>query len=359
MEKKDLNRRNFVKGMFAVAGAGLLGLPAVARAEEASSQGASPTQAQQPQIKVPKLPWGYVELDPDEAMSRGYLGYMVDECAGGSFWAITSLLKEKIGYPYTLLPIPTPEEMLEAHSKHHHLPVIMKYGAGGIEGIATVCGALNGASCAIEWAVGPKLAKKIIRMLFRWYEETAFPTDLANERAVSGKFVVAGEVIKPKWPHKLPSVKCESPLCHVVVSHWCTVTGYASGSKARSERCARITAAVARQAVLLMNAALKGKLDEYYIPFTHETATCRTCHYKGKEKDFPHGAFDRGMMACETCHVKDINAHVKAAPINKAFGANLGTWMEAAAIGTAVGIGAHLVATNIGRKGGDDEENKG
>ncbi len=45
--------------------------------------------------KVPLLPWGYVELDPYEAMKRGYLGYGVGECAAAAFWAITSLLREK------------------------------------------------------------------------------------------------------------------------------------------------------------------------------------------------------------------------------------------------------------------------
>jgi hypothetical protein len=343
-----MKRREFFKGLLAAPVVGLIGYPALALAEEAApaSAGASPSG-------VPRLPWGYKELDPMEAFKRGYLGYLVDECAGGAAWAILSLLKETIGYPYTLLPLPTFEEMVAARKAHKHIPVPMKYGAGGIEGYATICGALNGAAFAIDWALGPHLGKKVIRRLFRWYETTAFPTALANEYATEGKFPVKGKYNKP-----LPSVKCDSVLCHVVVSKWCTVTGYASGSKQRSERCGRITAAVAKKAVELMNAAIKGELEKAF-PFklSHETASCRTCHFKGKH--YEQGQFARGFIACETCHVKDINAHVKAAPIPKAFGANIGTWMGIAAVGTAVGIGAHLIATNIGRKGGNDEENNG
>ncbi|WP_411376652.1 C-GCAxxG-C-C family (seleno)protein [Desulfurobacterium thermolithotrophum] len=343
-----MKRRDFVKGLLVASGAGLMSLPKAGFAEEAPAAGASPNLR-----NAPLLPWGYVELDPEEAMKRGYLGYFVAECAAGAFWAITSLLREKKGYPYTLLPLPTFEEMVAARKAHKHLPIPMKYGNGGVEGYATICGALNGAACAIEWAVGPKLGKKVIRRLLRWYEMTAFPTPLSNEYAVNHKFPVKG-----KWDKPLPSIHCNSVLCHVVVSKWCSLAGYASGSKQRSERCGRITADVARQAVILLNAALKGELEKVF-PFkvSNETASCRTCHLKGKK--FEQGNFSRGFIACESCHVEDIKAHVKAAPLPTAFGTNLGTWMGAAAIGTVAGIGAHLVATNIGRKGGNDEENKG
>jgi len=345
-----MKRRDLIKGLLAAPVVGVLGYPTVTLASEESapapSAGTSPSG-------VPRLPWGYKELDPIEAFKRGYLGYMVDECAGGAAWAILSLLRDTMGYPYTLLPLPTFEEMVAARKAKKHIPVPMKYGCGGVEGYATLCGALNGAAFAIDWALGPHHAKPVIRRLFRWYETTAFPTDLGNQYAVEGKFPV-----KPKYPKSLPSVKCNSVLCHVVVSKWCTITGFASGSKQRSERCARLTAAVAKKAVELMNAAIKGQLNSAF-PFklSQETASCRVCHFKGKHYD--KGNFARGFMACETCHVEDINAHVKAAPIDKAFGANLGTWMGAAAIGTAVGIGAHLIATNIGKKGGSDEEDNG
>ncbi len=42
--------------------------------------------------KVPLLPWGYVELDPDEAFKRGHLGYFAGECGAATFWAVISSL---------------------------------------------------------------------------------------------------------------------------------------------------------------------------------------------------------------------------------------------------------------------------
>jgi hypothetical protein len=287
-----MNRRSFLKKLLVATGAGLILKPNLKDLKINTAFGA---------IKVPKIPWGYIELDPDEAFKRGYLGYLVGECSGGAFWAIMSLLREKVGYPYTLLPLPTYEEMLEAHKKGIHLEMPMKYGNGGIVGYGTVCGALNGAASAIYWIVGSSHkyhdpAKQIIRRLFRWYEETPFPTPLSNEYAKKGLFPVKGKTDKV-----LPSVKTGSVLCHVTVSKWCYETGYASGSKERSERCARITADTARQAVILLNAYLKGELEKYPFKLSKLTAQCRSCHYKGK--NYTRGEFARGFIQCETCHL--------------------------------------------------------
>lgn len=231
---------------------------------------------------------------------------------------------------------------------------MMFYEVGGVQGYASLCGSINGAACIIDMAFGPHVGKEIIRRLFRWYEQTPFPTPLTNEYAKEHKFPFV-EIDK-----SLPSVSADSVLCHAQVSKWCSITGYRSGSKERSERCSRITAAVARQAVILMNAALKGKLNEVF-PFklSHETASCKTCHFKSKHNSYENGGFVRGFMDCKECHEKDLKAHVKAAPLPKAFGANIGTLMGAATVGTVAGIGSHLVVSNVAKKGGNDEEDKG
>ncbi len=173
-------------------------------------------------------------------------------------------------------------------------------------GYASLCGTLIGASAAIEYAFPPKIAKNMIRRLFRWYEITPFPTEEANEYAVKGKFYTKGKTNKA-----LPSIVGGSVLCHVIVSRWCVATGYASGSKERSERCSRIAAAVAKQTVLLMNAALKGgkKGMDKVFPFklSDEVKQCRICHFKGK--NYAQGQFSRGFMECEACHNINVTEH--------------------------------------------------
>ncbi len=197
------------------------------------------------------------------------------------------------------------ELALKAAKAHKDLPIPMRYGNGGIEGYATICGALNGAAAAIEWAVGPEAAKGIIKRLLRWYEITPFPTEETNEWAERHKFYTIIKTDK-----RLPSVVTHSVLCHVSVSRWCRASGYASGSKERSERCARTSAAVVKQAVELLNAHARGELDKVF-PFKLDstTQTCRTCHYKGK--DFEHGQFTRGFMECETCHHINLSDHMR------------------------------------------------
>lgn len=349
-----MKRRDFMlKGLATTVAIGMSTLPVNAIAENDDSKITKTSPSSNTFKAPPPIPWGYVELDPEEAMKRGYAGYMATECGGGSFWSVLSMLREKIGFPYTLIPMPTKNELIQKITNHKKIENMwFHYGVGGIEGICTVCGSLNGISNVIEIALGPHLAKKVIRKLVMWYENSAFPTDDVTEYVLKEKPPYA------KYPHRLPNnVVSKSPLCHVVVSRWCTSSGYASGSKQRSERCARIVAATAKQAVILMNAAIKNKLSEVSAPIklSHETDSCRVCHYKGK--NYEQGQFTRGFMECDTCHVDDIRAHTKAAPLATAFGAKIGTWMGAATIGTVAGVGSHLAISNIGGKKEEKDEN--
>jgi len=252
--------------------------------------------------EVPHLPWPYEELDPEYVRKLGHLGYYAFECAGGSYWAIMEALREKIGFPYTLLPIPTKEEVEAAVEKHEELHQIpMQYGAGGVAGWASLCGGLNGSISAITMA--SKNYKTIAKMLLRWYEITPFPSDKSNEYASKHEFFVK----KYKSDKVLPQSVSHSVLCHVSVGKWCEVSGYASGSPERSERCARLTGDSAARAVELLNADLRGELKSVgTIPLSQFTADCRTCHYKGK--NYEGGQFTRGLMQCESCH-QDMRPH--------------------------------------------------
>ena len=82
----------------------------------------------------PPLPWKWVKLDPLEAGRRAYRFYKErGGCGTASYLACLSLLKEKVGHPWTTLP-----DMMMAHA------------AAGFGGHGTLCGALGGASTIIN-----------------------------------------------------------------------------------------------------------------------------------------------------------------------------------------------------------------
>ncbi len=286
-----VTRRGFLKTLGALALSGVIGTT-YRDAVKAFAQ---------TEVSAPPLPWPYVELDVEYVRKMGHLGYYAFECAGGAFWAIMESLRQKIGYPYTLLPIPTREDVEAALDEGRHLHTLMQYGAGGALGWASLCGALNGAAAAIQMVSDNW--KRIGDMLFRWYETTVFPSDKSNEYASRHEFFVK----KYKSDKVLPQSVSHSILCHVSVSNWCEVSGYASGSPERSERCARLTGDVAAKAVELLNADLRGELELVgTFTYSQTTASCRTCHFKGT--NYEMGQFTRGKMQCETCHT-DMRPH--------------------------------------------------
>jgi len=116
-----------------------------------------------------------VELDPEYVRKLGLLGLYRYGCGGGSFWAIMWVLREKVGYPFTLVPIPSKDELLKALSegKKPPMPVPMQFGVAGGVGRATLCGALNG-TAAINYGKRMEPGTKDYKNVFRWYEETPF-----------------------------------------------------------------------------------------------------------------------------------------------------------------------------------------
>ncbi len=331
-----MNRRDFLKRVLAVSGIMLLKGPNVALASPDTSSSSAPEE-------VPPLPWGYVELDPEYVRKLGHLGYYAFECAGGAFWAIMIALREKVGFPYTTLPLPSVEEVIAAVKEKKELQVPMHFGAGGGGGYGSLCGALNGACAAMNMAIEIDVAKEFTRKLFRWYEKTPIPSDVSNEYASTHQFLVP----KYKTDKPLPQSVAESVLCHASVSRWCVESGYASGSKERSERCGRLTGDVAAMAVKFMNAHLRGEVPEA-LTLTQATTECRTCHYKGK--NYEEGQFTRGYMECESCHT-DMRPHVGETTIRTAFGVDVKTWAGAATVGTVAGIGSHLAASRVRENG--------
>ena len=266
--EKQLSRRKFFMQSGAAAAGVALGIGGI---------GAVSSDAGENHIKT--LPWPYKKLNVETARKLGHLGYYKDECGAGTFYGILWPLQKEIGHPYDSIAIEPPN--------------IMSFGAGGVVGWASLCGALNGAAAAITLVTGNY--KPIINELFGWYQNVRFPSNQSNEYASRHQFLVK----KYKSDKVLAKSVANSPLCHVSVTHWCKASGYASGSRQRSERCARVAGDVAARAVELLNLDADGRFKPNYA-FSPEVAGCRKCHFKGK--DYEAGQFTRGKMDCLQCH---------------------------------------------------------
>jgi hypothetical protein len=243
--------------LFGCRSATIAGEGHAARAAPTSS-GANAVQGAQPS-PMQKLPWPYqAPLDPTAAGDRGFEEYKKGHCMYGAFEALVGPVAEKLGPPYTWFPFD-----------------VMEYGAGGIVGWGTICGALSGAAAAFKM-LSPK-PEPLVDALFSWYQTEALPD-----------YVPAAA--------KFPNVKsvAGSPLCHASVSLWCAASGKKAYSAERKERCGVIAASVARKAVTLLNDQVAGKP----LPIISGAAkTCGGCHEKGGELENT-----RGKMSCTGCH---------------------------------------------------------
>lgn len=227
---------------------------------------------------APKVPWQYVALDVEQTRKLGHQGFYQGECCYGAFSAILNQLTDKVGFPYDQFPVD-----------------VMKFGAGGVAGWGTLCGALLGSATAISLVVPLADGKKLISELMGWYTQTPFPSETANKCASNHEYLVQ----EYKSDQVLVQNVSQSPLCHVSVSEWCKASGYASGSKEREERCGRLAGDVAAHAVELLNAHFAGSFAAAYKP-SSEAQVCTTCHTKGE--NFAMGNFTQGQGECLSCH---------------------------------------------------------
>ena len=286
------SRRSFLRLAALTMGAGAVGLTGcvtpvapgvgspqtveVTRVVEVTRPAGAPAEGGKP---AQKLPWPYVALDVEQTRKYGHLGFYEGECCYGAFSAIMRQLIEKVGPPYDQFPVE-----------------VMKFGAGGIAGQGTICGALLGSAVAISLVVEPAPAKKMIRDLLNWYSQTPFPGEVANQYAVAHEFLVE----EYKSDQALPQSVSHSPLCHVSVSEWCKVSRFASGSKEREERCGRLAGDVAAHTVELLNAHLAGSFAATY-QLSGGSQMCTACHVKGE--NFEIGNFTQGQPGeCLICH---------------------------------------------------------
>lgn len=282
---ETINRRHFLK----TAGGVVLGTVALSSlagtalscAQKASS---SPTLAPAPaatlvppppqptatpvKLEIPPAPWSYKKIDPVAAAERGYAAYYNGGCMFGAFEGIIGELRTA-GFPFDTFPT-----------------TMMKYGAGGVSGWGTLCGALNGGAALIFLVSDPKVGNPIINELYSWYATEALP----NYKPKTPKFDIISSV-------------AESQLCHASVTKWCDKSGFKALSPERAERCAWVTASVAKYTVELLNAQADTTFKIAH-PIPTAVTECLSCHGKGGVVENVHMSNNN---SCFSCH-EDIKA---------------------------------------------------
>lgn len=211
--------------------------------------------------------WPYSKLDEDAVAALAHQLYPDGGCMYSVFGSMIKSLASLHGEPYASFPV--------------HM---MKYGASGIGGYGSVCGALNGAAAALGLFIENKSHQEaIVHDLFYWYEKESFPKFTPGESAPA----IAASV-------------SHSVLCHASTANWTKASGCRIDSKERSERCSRLSADVAQKTVRALNAYFDGG----FITSESESdtvATCVTCHGKtGKIANI------KGKMECTSCHEESI-----------------------------------------------------
>ena len=144
------------------------------------------------------VPWNYKKLDSDIVAVRAYKGYHKNGCMYATFEAIIGTLGDKFGSPYSTFPFD-----------------MMKYGAGGIAGWGTLCGALNGAAAAI--GLLSKTPKKLIDELLKFSQKiTIVAGSLLSEEGIhynvtymfsDGKYEVAKKLVLVPFGEYIPLPK--------------------------------------------------------------------------------------------------------------------------------------------------------
>lgn len=169
------------------------------------------------------LPYPYVKLtsaDIKQISETAHENWFSGFCAFVTFSGIITLLRQKVGEPYTSFPME-----------------VITYAHGGTAGWGGTCGTLIGAGLASSLVAGPKVGEEILNEVMKWYTETELPIYMPDQ---------------PKAQLKTVS-RSDSPLCHVSVGKWMTKEGVGFLSAEQMERCARLSADVATMTVEYLN----------------------------------------------------------------------------------------------------------
>jgi hypothetical protein len=244
---------------------GLVGTSLLRGTSHRSVEGAPGASGEEGEVKHEPLP--YVKLDPVHVAELGYRNFHRGDCMFGVFGAVVDALAEKIGEPFSSFP-----------------SSVTRYGAGGVMGWGTLCGAANGAAMAVYLV--SKDPAPAINEVMGFYEQTALPDYMPKQ---------------PKF--QLVSSVADSTLCHVSVSKWCDASGYKASSPERLDRCAQLVASVAKFTAEVLNAQAEGDFKATH-PHTEAVVACRGCHEWGTVLDNT-----RGKMSCGACHIEQVSNH--------------------------------------------------
>ncbi|MFB3816573.1 MAG: C-GCAxxG-C-C family (seleno)protein [Candidatus Methylomirabilales bacterium] len=214
---------------------------------------------------VAALPWPYHKLDPVAVAERAYAAYYNGGCMYGAFEGLVGELRAKVGPPYDGFPVN-----------------MMKYGGAGVAGWGTLCGALNGVAAAIYLLHPATTGNPIINEIFGWYGAEALP----NYKPASPKF---GTIL---------ATTANSQLCHASVSVWTTKAGFKATSPERAERCAWLTAAVAKYTAEMLNRQADSEFKlAHAVPAS--VKSCLSCHGGSGSVGNVHTS---NHTTCTTCH---------------------------------------------------------
>jgi hypothetical protein len=234
MKEEKLSRRGFL------ASAGKLAAGATAGAVGLSMVIGSPAEA----AETPAWPWPYPGIDPAKAQAAGAELYYKYGCSQGAFEAMIA----EMGHPFTTIPAG-----------------LARFGRGGIAGWGSHCGALVGATMAIQLVhQDPKIAEPLIKELTGWYTE----------------FHGYG-----------------SPLCHPSVTNWAKENGVRTDAKERKDRCSRLTGETAKRAAELLNAQASKAFGPQFGP-RWNVVECHSCHGHDGNASIESGV----LQDCAPCH---------------------------------------------------------
>lgn len=259
-----LTRRGFL-GLAGAIAAAAFGMACTEKETQTTIN--TPEQSATPEkVHLPETPWEYTKLDPDHVADLAYESYAEGHCMYGVFNGVLAALEEKVGFPYSEFPAR-----------------VAVYGKGGVSGVSTLCGTLNGASMAAYLVLPEGDADEVIKDIYSWYQYEELPEYVPKEPVKAD--------LSP-----FPTSVAHSPLCHASASVWANEHGYEMFSDERSERCARLTADTAKKLAEMLNAKADGTFAAAY-PLDSSTKSCRGCHTKGSTFED-----SRGKMVCESCH---------------------------------------------------------
>jgi hypothetical protein len=235
---------------------------------------------------APPLPWKWVKLDPLEAGRRAYRFYKEKGgCGTASYLSLLSLLKEKVGSPWTTMP-----DMMMAHA------------GSGYGGHGSLCGALGGASTIINMVTyGEKRDQylqnsQITDRLFWWYAEQNFPSERFDDLSPMPKQVKA---------------KAMSPLCHTSLSKWMVAAGATVKSDAKIERCAKVSGEVVYTVTLALNEFFDGKWTPPVWKPSKANEHCISCHGPDLPNQKAEKWNQQGHMDCVMCHSDHTKSSTK------------------------------------------------